>query len=56
VDSELRRLIDVSRDLLRDRGVAAELSRGARAYARERFSIGRFAADWDAVFREVCAA
>jgi glycosyltransferase involved in cell wall biosynthesis len=56
VDNELSRLIAVSRDLLRDRGAAAELSRGASAYARERFAIGRFAADWDRVFREVCRA
>jgi len=56
VDNELTRLIAVSRDLLRDRGAADALSRRARAYARERFAIKRFAADWDAVFREVCGA
>ena len=53
VDSELARLVAVSRELIRDRGYAQELGRKARAYARERFSIDRFAADWDAVFREV---
>jgi hypothetical protein len=52
-DTELSRLIDFSRELIRDRGRAQELGRKARDYARERFAIGRFAADWDAVFREV---
>ena len=53
VDTELSRLVDVSRELIGDRGYAAELGRKARAYARERFAIERFAADWDRVFREV---
>jgi hypothetical protein len=53
VDSELARLVDVSRELLRDAGRAAELGRKARRYARERFAIGRFASDWNAVFNEV---
>jgi hypothetical protein len=47
------RLVDVSRNLLQDAGRAAELERKARAYARERFAIGRFASDWNAVFNEV---
>jgi hypothetical protein len=53
VDSEPARLFDVSRELLRDRGRAAELGRKARAYARERFAIGRFAGDWNRVLNEV---
>ncbi|HJU24630.1 MAG TPA: glycosyltransferase family 1 protein [Casimicrobiaceae bacterium] len=53
VDSELARLVDVSHELIRDRGRAAELGRRARAYARERFAIERFAADWNDVFMEV---
>lgn len=53
VDNEVARLVDVSRELLRDAGRAAELGRKARAYARERFAIGRFASDWSAVFNEV---
>jgi glycosyltransferase involved in cell wall biosynthesis len=53
VDTELARLVDMSRELLRDRGRAAELGVRARAYARERFGIERFAADWSAVFAEV---
>lgn len=54
VDTELARLIDVSRELLSDAGRAAELGRKARAYARERFAIGRFAGDWSTVLKEVC--
>ena len=53
VDTELARLVDAGRELIRDRGRAQELGRRARAYARERFAIGRFAADWDAAFRHV---
>jgi hypothetical protein len=52
VDSEVSRLVDASRDLLQDAGLAAELGRKARAYARERFAIGRFVSDWGAVFNE----
>jgi glycosyltransferase involved in cell wall biosynthesis len=55
VDTELARLVDASRELLRDRGRAAELGRRARAYACERFGIERFAADWSRVFNEVTA-
>jgi glycosyltransferase involved in cell wall biosynthesis len=55
VDTELARLVDVSRELIADRGRAQELGRRARDYARERFAIGRFAADWDGVFTEVAA-
>jgi hypothetical protein len=51
-DTELARLVDFSRELIRDRGRAQELGRKARGYARERFGIARFARDWDAVFRE----
>lgn len=39
--------------LLREPGHAAELSRGARETARERFAIHRFARDWDAALRDV---
>ena len=53
VDTDVARLVDVSRELVRDRGYAEELGRRARAYAREHFAIERFAADWDAVLREV---
>lgn len=53
VDSDPARLVDHSRTLMRDRDLAAELSRAVRAYARERFAIGRFVADWNDVFHEV---
>ena len=52
VDNDVARLIGYSRELLRDRDHAAELSRKARAYARERFAIERFVADWNDVFHE----
>lgn len=55
VDSELARLVDVSQELIRDRGRAAELGRRARAYARERFAIQRFAADWNDVFMQAAS-
>ena len=56
VDTELARLIDASRRLLRDPGEAQALGRAARAYARERFGIERFAADWSAAFDAVAGA
>jgi glycosyltransferase involved in cell wall biosynthesis len=56
VDNEIGRLVDVSRELVRDRGRAAELGRAAQKYARERFAIARFAADWNTVFMEACSA
>jgi hypothetical protein len=40
------------RRLLADREEAAALSEGARAYARERFAIDRFVAEWTAVLQE----
>jgi hypothetical protein len=55
VDNDIARLVATSHELLGNRGRAVELGRAARAYARERFAIGRFAADWNAVFTEVCA-
>jgi len=51
-DTELARLVDFCRELIRDHAHAQALGRKARDYARERFGIERFARDWDAVFRE----
>jgi glycosyltransferase involved in cell wall biosynthesis len=48
VDSDPARLIEVSRQLLRDPAEARRLGAAARRYAREQFAIGRFARDWDA--------
>jgi hypothetical protein len=52
-DTELDRLVDASRRLLRDPAEAGLLGRAARAYARERFAIERFVADWNAAFAQV---
>lgn len=53
VGTNVAALMDHMRRLLKDRGEAAELSKGAQRIARERFGIERFARDWDAAFREV---
>ena len=52
VDTEMSRLVEVSRRLLDDAGEARALGEKARAYARERFGIDRFAADWSRVLAE----
>ena len=53
IDTDVDRLIGHMHDLLADPGEARRLGAGARQVARERFSIERFAADWDAAFRAV---
>jgi hypothetical protein len=53
VDTNVARLVDHMRRLLEDPSEAAELSKGARHVARERFGIERFVRDWDAAFRFV---
>ena len=55
VDTSVPRLVEAMRALLADRGEAARLSEGARARARERYGIERFARDWDAAIDDVCA-
>lgn len=55
VDTSLSRLADAMRALIADHGDAQRLSDGARARARERHGIERFARDWDRVIDEVCA-
>jgi hypothetical protein len=50
VDTRVDELVGASRRLLHDPAEAQALGRAARAYARERFGIERFAADWTAVF------
>ena len=52
IDTDVKAVERHLRRLLTDRDEAAELSRGARRIARERFGIERFARDWDAVLRE----
>lgn len=53
VDTSVPRLVDRMRELLADPALAARLGDRARAIALERFSIERFARDWDALLREV---
>jgi hypothetical protein len=53
VDTDLRRLVDRMRRLLADRDRAARLGAGAQAYARRRFNMDRFVADWNQAFSRV---
>ncbi|MEF2277449.1 glycosyltransferase family 4 protein [Deinococcus sp. YIM 134068] len=53
VDTDVRKLTQKMRELLDDPDEARRLGAGAREVARARFSIERFARDWDALFREV---
>ena len=53
IDTDVDRLIGHMQDLLADPGQAHRLGEGAARTARERFSIERFAADWDRTLREV---
>jgi glycosyltransferase involved in cell wall biosynthesis len=51
--TDARRLASCMRELLMSPGLARRLGEGARRAALERFSIGRFSADWDAALRHV---
>jgi len=51
--TDARRLQAAMGALLQDAGLARRLGAGARRAALERFSIGRFGADWDAALRHV---
>lgn len=53
VDNDPARLAQHMRRLLDDPGEARRLGEGARAAARERFHIARFARDWERVFARV---
>lgn len=53
IGTDPEHLIDGAADLLRDRALAERLGKAGQAIARERFSIDRFAHDWDRAFREV---
>lgn len=53
VDTDVDRLIEVMRRLLADPEEARRLGAGGRRVARERFSIERFASDWDLALRRV---
>jgi hypothetical protein len=51
--TDVRQLAAPMRELLRDPDLARRLGEAARRTALERFSIGRFGADWDAALRHV---
>ncbi|HEX2043938.1 MAG TPA: glycosyltransferase family 4 protein [Acidimicrobiales bacterium] len=53
IDTDVDRLIGHMRDLLADPAEARRLGEGARRTAEARFSMPRFAADWDRAFRTV---
>jgi glycosyltransferase involved in cell wall biosynthesis len=53
VDTSLERLVERMRQLIASPAEARQLGRAARDYARERFRLGRFVADWNAAFAEV---
>jgi hypothetical protein len=53
VNTDVQRLVDGMRNLLTDPDEARRLGEGARQVARERFSIERFARDWDDALRMV---
>jgi hypothetical protein len=53
VDTNVDQLIECMQELLADPDKARQISKGARAYAREHFSIDRFALDWDRVLNQI---
>jgi hypothetical protein len=55
IETDVGRLIEAMRLLIDDPGLARELGEGARRVAVERFSIPRFARDWEAVLAEAGA-
>lgn len=53
VHNDLNPLVETMRMLLRDPNEAHRLGTGARAVARERFNIARFARDWQETFAQI---
>lgn len=53
VDTSLDRLIPAMRMLIDDPGEARRLGKNAQSYARERFGIERFVADWNEALGDV---
>ena len=53
VDTDIKKLVEATRQLLNDPGKARSLGEGARLWARSRFSIQRFTRDWDEAFKLV---
>jgi glycosyltransferase involved in cell wall biosynthesis len=56
VDTDVANLVECMRHLLAEPGEARRLGEGARLAAQERFSIKRFARDWDAAFKLVAGS
>lgn len=52
-DTRIERLVEVMRMLIDDPKLAREWGQAARRTAQRRFSIGRFAADWDRVLQRL---
>lgn len=55
-DTDVERLVDAGELLVEDFNLAARLSRNARDYARERFSIERFARGWRGFLDDLAAS
>jgi glycosyltransferase involved in cell wall biosynthesis len=55
IDTRPQRLVEAMRLLLADPGLAAKLGRAAQRDATERFGIGRFVQDWNAVLAGVAS-
>jgi glycosyltransferase involved in cell wall biosynthesis len=53
VDTSLEKLVPRMRELIAQPGEARRLGEAARAYARERFGIGRFVREWNSAFEAV---
>jgi hypothetical protein len=53
IDTDVERLARVMRALLEDPAEAARVGAAGQRVARERFAIGRFAADWDRAFADM---
>ena len=56
IDTDLDRLIDLMKLLLKDKSLAIQLGQEARRTAMERFNIERFVRDWNDVLGEVTGA
>lgn len=56
IDTDVAALVEQMRELTCNPELARRLGANARRDALERFSIGRFSADWDAALRDVAGA
>ena len=55
VHTDVRKLIERMKELIKDPAQAHRLGRGAYRYARERFNIKRFVRQWNELFELVSA-